>query len=864
MSKPAPPTPMMQQYFEIKEKHKDSILFYRLGDFYEMFFDDAELASKELELTLTGRDWGQPERAPMCGVPYHSCEGYIARLIKKGYKVAICEQTEDPAKAKGLVRREVIRTITPGTVTDSSMLEENSNNFIAAVCLTETAGAICFCDISTGQMVGCRQSGADFTDRVMRELGKIGPREVIFCDHAWSASELVDFASAKLSALCENEGGRFAPETADERLKKQFDWQELTPEMQERPELVRAAGALLLYLDDTLAVSLSHVRKLEIWESSGYMELDLNARRNLELTVSLTGEKKGTLLSVMDMTRTSMGGRLIKNWLEKPLMNVAAIRRRQDAVRALTEDPALTEELGSALSKVLDMERIITRVACQSAGARDLRGLLQGINELPNIRSLLMKAGGTTLPLIASELDMLEDVAAVIDAAIIPEPPLLLKEGGVIKPGYSEELDNLQDLLRGGAGRLASIEARERERTGLRTLKVGYNRVFGYYIEISRALAAQAPDEYIRKQTLANAERYITPELKDLEGEILSAGERSKALEYELFCQVRDKVSESLDRVQRTATAIASADVLRSFADVAVKYGYTCPDVNELDLIEIKDGRHPVVERVLKDGFFVPNDTYLNRNEHRVYVITGPNMAGKSTYMRQVALITILAQCGSFVPAASATIGITDRIFTRVGASDNLFSGLSTFMVEMTEVADILKNATARSLLILDEVGRGTSTFDGMSIARAVLEYIADKKTLGARTLFATHYHELCSLEGEKQGVKNYNIVVKKKDDRIVFIKKIVPGGVSESYGIDVAKLAGLPDKVIRRAKAVLTESEKARPKKQVVIKEEDQLSMDAMARAEVIEELKRISPETMSPIEAMNTLYSLCRKVQG
>lgn len=855
-------TPMMQQYCDIKKENEDSILMYRLGDFYEMFFDDAKTASKELDLTLTGRDCGQEERAPMCGVPYHSVEGYIARLVAKGYKISICEQMEDPALAKGLVKREIIRKITPGTVLESSMLDESRNNYIAAVYQNRQGAGICFCDISTGEVLTSQLPEENVAEEICNELARFSPRELLLSDMALGNQTVLQFAKERLNASVEQAGEwRFAPDAALEIMRKQFPGKPLP---MEQTLLIQVVGGLLSYLHETQKNDLSYINTFQVYQQSQYMELDYTARRNLELTASLHGgEKKGSLLWVLDKTHSAMGARLLRKWLERPLVSVPQIQRRQQAVQTLVQERMIREELEEQLSGLNDMERISSRVVYGTANGRDLRALYQVCIRLPRLRELLSGFSAPLLKKLWDELDTLEDIAQLIDRAIVEEPPFSLREGGVIREGFHEEADELRRLLGGGTSRLAEIEARERERTGIPKLKVSYNKVFGFYIEVSKSYIGQTPEDYIRKQTLTTGERYITPELKALEGEVLSASDRLTALEYQLFTQVREQIAAQVSRIQQTAQAIAAVDVLCSLAKVAQQYNYVMPEVDDSCRIQIQDGRHPVVERVLEDTLFVPNDTLLDCDDNRVYIITGPNMAGKSTFMRQTALIVLMAQCGSFVPATSASIGICDRIFTRVGASDDLFAGRSTFMVEMNEVADILKNATSRSLLILDEIGRGTSTFDGMAIARAVLEYVADKKKLGARTLFATHYHELCELEHQLPGVKNYNIVVKKRNDDIIFIKKIVRGGANDSYGIEVAKLAGLPDAVIRRAKAVLKETEARQPalpmhSETPSEEKEPQLSMNGAAKEEVLRRLRELSPDTMSPIEALGLLYQL------
>jgi len=862
-------TPMMQQYLDVKNENQDSILMYRLGDFYEMFFDDAKTVSRELDLVLTGRDCGQPERAPMCGVPYHSAEGYIARLVSKGYKVAICEQMEDPAQAKGLVRREIIRKITPGTVLESSMLEEGKNNFIGAVYQDTRGAGLCFCDISTGEVFGTQIGGSDILADIQSELGRFSPKELLLSDGAFSQDGLVTFVKDRLNAYAERAGEwRFQEETAKQAAVKQFPSQQIDDSQE---LLLRAVGGLLSYLHETQKNDLTYISTLQVYQQSQFMELDYTARRNLELTASLHGgEKKGSLLWVLDKTRTAMGARMLRQWIEKPLLSVPQIVRRQNAVETFVDDFMRRDRIEKLLMGVNDLERISSRIVYGSANGRDLRSLWQVCTRLPELRACLEGLETPLLRQLHGQLDTLEDIGELIDAAIVDEPPFSIREGGIIRPGFHEEADRLRDLLGGGNARLAAIEQKERERTGIPKLKVGYNKVFGYYIECGRVHADSIPEDYIRKQTLANCERYITPELKALEGEVLSASDRLTALEYQLFTQVRESIAAQVARLQSVSQAIASVDVLCSLAKVAQQNHYVKPQMDDSDVIDIRDGRHPVVEQVLEGELFVPNDTLLNCGDDRVYIITGPNMAGKSTFMRQVALIVIMAQIGSFVPASSANIGLCDRVFTRIGASDDLFAGRSTFMVEMNEVGDILKYATSRSLLILDEIGRGTSTFDGMSIARAVLEYVADKKKLGARTLFATHYHELCELEGLVEGVRNYNIVVKKRGDEIIFIKKIVPGGVSDSYGIEVAKLAGLPEAVIRRAKAVLADIETRQPQvlpslvERPEPQEDDgQITLGGFAEKAIIDQLKQVSPDTLSPIEALTLLYQLTKQAK-
>ena len=774
-------TPMMQQYLRMKELHPDCILFFRLGDFYEMFNEDAKLASKELELTLTSRDRGKPEaeRTPMCGVPYHSADAYIARLIAKGYKVAICEQMEDPAAAKGLVDRDIIRIVTPGTVMTASMLEEGRNNYICAVYRDSAGTGVCFCDVSTGECAVTAFDGPGWEEHLTNELGRCSPREAVLSDGAYSDGALVDFLTQRLECRCENGGeARFRPDAARSAVEKQFPGQ---ADALPCPAALQAVGGLLAYLYETQKTDLSHIASLSWYTAGQFMELDLTARRNLELTETLrTKEKKGSLLWVLDKTRTAMGRRLIRAWMERPLLSPAAISRRLGAVEDLVNDAICREETARILREITDLERLIGRIVYGTAGGRDL---------------------------------------------------------------------------------VAGVEARERERTGIKSLKVGFNKVFGYYIEVSKANYGQVPDDYIRKQTLVNCERFITQELKDLEHEILTAQDRLTALEYQLFCRLREEAAAQVGRIQRSAAAVAQADVLCSFAAVAAERRYCRPEVDLSDRIDITEGRHPVVEKMLTSAPFVPNDTHLDPEDNTVAIITGPNMAGKSTYMRQVALIVLMAQMGSFVPAKAARIGVVDRVFTRIGASDDLSAGASTFMVEMNEVAELLKNATARSLLILDEIGRGTSTYDGMAIARAVLEYCADRRRLGAKTLFATHYHELTALEGQIPGVKNYSIAAKKKGDTVLFLRKIVRGGADRSYGIEVAQLAGVPEPVLKRARKILAELEAGgapAPAAASPAPAEDQVSLLDMGAAKVADRLRQADVNVLTPIEALNLIYEL------
>ncbi len=860
-------TPMMKQYHEIKEQNKDAILFFRLGDFYEMFSDDAILASRELDLTLTTRDRAKPEdeRTPMCGVPYHSCDGYIARLIAKGYKVAICEQTEDPAAAKGLVKRDIIRVVTPGTV-DASMLEGGRSNYICAVCMDDECAGLAFCDITTGKTHATSFTGPERLSHVENELGRFSPVEAVLNDGAFQQAGLTDLLREKFNCLTQNGGeARFRLEAAAEQVERQFGKDQADRLPKSNSAALLALGGLLGYLYETQKTDLSHIRELEYYEEGRFMELDLTARRNLELTATMRDkEKRGSLLWVLDRTKTAMGGRLLRSWLERPLLSVAAINKRLTSVEALVKSAMDREELIAALTGIGDMERLIGRIVYGSAGGRDLASLRAALGKLPELKEKLSPFPAGRLGELGESLDLLEDAYALLSRAVVDEPPFSVREGGFIRDGFHPEVDRLRDILSGGKSVIADVEAREREKTGIKSLKVGYNKVFGYYIEVSKSYYDQVPDAYIRKQTLAGCERYITQELKDLEHTVLTASDRVVALEYEIFTDLRAQVSARMERIQGTAAAVAELDALCSLASAAVKNNYCRPEVDEGGVIEIHDGRHPVVERMLTGTLFVPNDTYMGEREDRVAIITGPNMAGKSTYMRQVALITLMAQVGSFVPARAARIGVVDRIFTRIGASDDLGAGQSTFMVEMTEVADILKYATSRSLLILDEIGRGTSTFDGMSIARAVLEHCADRKKLGAKTLFATHYHELTALEEAIPGVKNYSIAIRSRGEELIFLRKIIPGGADRSYGIEVAKLAGLPETVVKKARSVLRELEDGSGHTPQLLAEpkREQVSLAALGEAEVVDRLRRTQPETLTPLEAMSLLYELKQKL--
>ena len=860
-------SPMMKQYFEIKEKNKDSILFFRLGDFYEMFFDDAKLASRELDLTLTGRDCGQKERAPMCGVPFHSCESYIARLVQKGYKVAICEQTEDPAKAKGLVKRDIIRVITPGTVIESGMLDEGKNNFISSAFMANKKIGLSFCDISTGELFITEISGEDLQDQLQDQLISYNPKEILIGGEIVNFKTLPNFIKEKLSASVEMlTDDEFGYSICLDAMKKQFKENDVNS-IKDKKEMVSSVGALLSYLKVTQITGYERINTFEVYNENQYMNLDYNTRRNLELTRTMMNkEKKGSLIWLLDKTKTAMGKRLLRYWLEHPLLNIGTILNRQSAIADLVDDTVQRLEITESLIGIFDIERLMTKIVYGNANARELRSLCGAFENLPQIKNLISKFDSSLMRKLTEDIDPLEDIHQLIDTAIEEEPPFSVREGGLIKEGYNEELDAVRSDMNNSTSLLAQIELEQKEKTGIPKLKVGYNRVFGYYIEVTNSYKDKVPEEYIRKQTLTNCERYITQELKDLEGRILGAKDRSFGMEYAIFDEIRKVVANNLDRIEKTAKAIATLDVLTSLANVASDNNYTRPEVNQSNKIILKDSRHPVVEALLSGAPFVPNDVTLDNDSNRVAIITGPNMAGKSTYMRQVALIVLMAQMGSFVPASYAEIGVVDSIFTRVGASDDLASGQSTFMVEMNEVANIVKKATKNSLLILDEIGRGTSTYDGMSIARAVLEFVADKKKLGAKALFATHYHELTVMENLLDGVKNYNIAVKKRGDDITFLRRIIPGGADDSYGIEVAKLAGLPDWIIKRAKEILKELTSGKTDDKETFanisshsSEEDmQLSLLDTASNAVTDKLKSVDVNTLTPIEAMNLLYEL------
>ncbi len=852
-------TPMMKQYFEIKDQYRDFILLYRLGDFYEMFFEDAQTASRELELTLTGRDCGESEKAPMCGVPYHSCEPYIGKLIEKGYKVAICEQTEDPSKATKIVRREVTRVITPGTLIESELLADDRNNYLCTVYNDGTAVGVCFADISTAYICATSMERSAADDRLTSELSTYSPREIITNLPVKELPRSAEYIKERSDALLtDGAHSYFIPEDAEERCIRQFG--EAGTSGKPRAALI-AAGAALKYIAETQMKDISYIRTLSTYDCSEYLEMDISTRRNLELCETmLTKEKRGSLLWVLDRTETAMGARLLKKYIEHPLTNVRAINERQRAVGELMDSFMLREELRALLASVLDLERLVTKVTYGTAGGKDLRAIAETLRVLPAVKAQLCGIECGELATIRENLDTLEDIFTLIDEALVEMPPFSVREGGFIRDGYNDEVDRLRYIMANGKEWIKKVEAEEREKTGLKKLKIGYNRVFGYYIEVPRWAKDQIPENYVRKQTLSDKERYVTHELKEMESTILGASDRVSSLEYELFAGLRNTVASAETRLRASADALARLDVFISLAECATQNNYVCPEVDGGDSVDIKDGRHPVVERFVREAYFVPNDAYLNTTDNRMALITGPNMAGKSTYMRQTALIILMAQIGSFVPARSARIGVVDKLFTRVGASDDLASGQSTFMLEMKEVAYILSNATRRSFIIYDEIGRGTSTYDGMSIARAVAEYTAGRK-IGAKTMFATHYHELTSLEGKVEGVVNYNIAAKKRGETVTFLRKIVKGPTDDSYGIEVARLAGVPSEVTRRAKEVLSELEGAAPKKkpraEMLQAEPDGVySLMSSAAELVADEIKDTDINTLTPIEAMNLIF--------
>lgn len=877
-------TPMMKIYCETKEQYKDCILFYRLGDFYEMFFDDALTASRELEITLTGKSCGLDERAPMCGIPYHAVEGYLNRLVAKGYKVAICEQVEDPKTAKGIVKREVVRIVTPGTNLDTQALDETKNNYIMCIVYIADRYGVAIADISTGDYFVTELPASS---RLMDEIYKFSPSEII-CNEAFYMSGMdLDAMRDKLGiTIYSLDSWYFDDAVCKDKLLEHFKVKNFAGlGLADYDCGIISAGALLIYLFETQKNSLSNLTHITPYITGKYMLIDSSTRRNLELCETLREkQKRGSLLWVLDKTRTAMGARTLRKNVEQPLIDKSEINRRLDAVEELKNQAIAREEIREYLSPVYDLERLITKITYGSANPRDLTAFKGSLEMLPPIRYILQDLQAPLLKEIYEDLDALEDLCELVTKAIREDPPLAMKEGNIIRDGYNEEVDKLRRAKSDGKDWLAKLENDEREKTGIKNLKIKYNKVFGYYLEVTNSYKDLVPDYYTRKQTLANAERYITPELKELEDMILGAEDKLYALEYELYSEVRETIAGQVERIQQTAKAVAALDAFSSLALVAERNNYVRPKINEKGILDIKEGRHPVVERMIPNDMFIANDTYLDDKKHRISIITGPNMAGKSTYMRQTALIALMAQIGSFVPAESANICLSDRIFTRVGASDDLASGQSTFMVEMTEVANILRNATSKSLLILDEIGRGTSTFDGLSIAWAVVEYISDSKLLGAKTLFATHYHELTELEGKIDNVNNYCIAVKEKGDDIVFLRKIVKGGADKSYGIQVAKLAGVPDLVISRAKEIVEElsdeditnrvseiaAKEHTAKKKSKAKKYDEVDMaqmslfDTVKDDDVLDELKNIDVGNLTPIDALNTIYRLQNKLKN
>ncbi len=866
-------SPMMQHYLKTKEEYKDCILFYRLGDFYEMFFDDAILASRELELTLTGKECGQEERAPMCGVPFHAAETYIARLIGKGYKVAICEQMEDPKLAKGIVKREVIRVVTPGTVIESNLLDEKKNNYIMAIYKNGIYFGISICDVSTGDFKATQIKETNNFSMALDEISRYSPAEIVVNELMYATTEEIAKIRERFQIYISKQEEEKFSNNSEELLNKynivNEDGNEIK-DINDKTLCICAINGLLTYILETQKTSLDHINKITLYNNTKYMCLDINARRNLELTEKLRDKsKKGTLLWVLDKTSTSMGGRRLRRWLNDPLLDVERINKRLNAVKELKEKLILRGDITDLLKKVYDIERLVGKISYGNANGRDLISLKNSIKQLPELKRIMVSADSTLLKELYEELDTLEDIYTIIDNAIVEEPPISVKEGGLIKKGYDEEIDKLKIATTDGKNWLIQLEADEREKTGIKGLKVGFNKVFGYYIEVTKSNISLVPDRYIRKQTLTNGERYVTEELKKLENELLGAEEKVINLEYNAFCDIREKIEKQIIRIQKTADIISTLDVLNSFATIAEDMNYCMPIVDNSGIIDIKGGRHPVIEKILPSGAFVDNDTYLDKEDNRFSIITGPNMAGKSTYMRQVALISLMAQCGSFVPATYARLGVVDKIFTRIGASDDLSMGQSTFMVEMMEVATILKEATPNSLVILDEIGRGTSTYDGLSIAWAVAEYMSDKEKCGAKTLFATHYHELIGLEEKIQGVKNYSIAVKERGEDIIFLRKIVSGGTDESYGVHVAKLAGVPQVVTKRSneilktlerKSILGNQKQEKENKKVAT---GQLDMYNYKLAEIAHELDKVDLNNLTPIDALNTLVKIKEKMK-
>ena len=867
-------SPMMQRYLETKEQYKDCILFYRLGDFYEMFFDDAIIAARELEITLTGKDCGQEERAPMAGVPHHAAEMYISRLIAKGYKVAICEQLEDPKTAKGIVKRGVIKVVTPGTIIDSNMLEERKNNYIMSIYKTGIYFGISICDISTGEFYSAEIKDQQNFPLLLDELARYNPSELVINSMMAECQEEMSKIRERFDCYITRFQDKFFDNKID-TLNLRFNIVDTSNKkienLKEKTLSIPPINALLAYIEQTQMTTLDHLNKITIYQISKYMSLDINARRNLEITEKMRDKsKKGTLLWVLDKTSTSMGGRMLRRWLNDPLIDTLEINNRLNAVKTLKDDMILRGDITESLKKVYDIERLAGKMAYGNANARDMITLKNSLEKLPKLKQTLANIKESImLEEIYQNIDELKDIHDLIEKAIVDDPPMTIKDGGIIKIGYNEEIDKLKTATTEGKNWIVNLEAEEREKTGIKNLKVGFNKVFGYFIEVTKSYLSQVPERYVRKQTLTNAERYITEDLKNLENQILGAEEKVVNLEYNAFIEIREQIAKNIKRLQTTAMAVSELDVLTSFAQIAEDLNYCMPQVDNSGIIDIKSGRHPVIEKMLGAGAFIDNDTYLDKEENRLSIITGPNMAGKSTYMRQVALITLMAQVGSFVPAAEAHIGVVDKIFTRVGASDDLSMGQSTFMVEMMEVATILKEATSNSLVILDEIGRGTSTYDGLSIAWAVAEYIADKEKCGAKTLFATHYHELTELENQSEGIKNYSIAVKEKGEDIIFLRKIVRGGTDESYGIHVARLAGVPKAVTQKANEFLRNIEKKniltgkKAEKQDKKKVEGQFDMYNYKLAEIAHELDKVNLNELTPIDALNTLVKIKEKMK-
>lgn len=894
-------TPMMRQYLEIKDKCKDSILFFRLGDFYEMFFEDAELVSKELELTLTGRDCGLENRAPMCGVPFHAAETYISRLVSKGYKVAICEQVEDPATAKGIVKRDIIKIVTPGTYTESSFLEENKNNFLMGLYISENLSSVCFCDISTGEFY-CSDFNYDI-NIIIDEISKFNPKELVISNMV--SEEILKEIRERFEVSISRFDEKFFS-TEEERLQNQF---KNYTELQFSESLIRGCNGLLNYIIETQKVTLSNIDTIEIYNIFDYLVIDGNSRRNLEITESLRDKtKRGSLLSVLDKTSTAMGGRRLRKWIEQPLVDKKEIELRQNSIEELIKNISLQEDLDEALNDIYDIERLVGKISSKSINAKELLALKNSIEKIPRIKDLLSNFSEDLLIYIEKNLDDLNDIYELLHSSISESPAISIKEGNIIKEGYNEEIDELRNSKKCGKQWIANLESNEKKATGIKSLKIGYNKVFGYFIEVTKSNLSLIPEgRYIRKQTLSNAERFITPELKEMEDKILGAEDKLISLEYEVFATIREEVEKHVDRMKTSAKLISELDSLCSLCKVARDNNYIKPSINTKGILKIEDGRHPVVEKMLPINSFVGNDTLLDGKDNQMLLITGPNMAGKSTYMRQVALITLMAQIGSFIPAKSADISVCDKIFTRIGASDDLAGGKSTFMVEMWEVSNILKNATNKSLILLDEVGRGTSTYDGLSIAWAVIEYICESSSIKCKTLFATHYHELTKLENKIKGVKNYSIAVKKVDNNIIFLRKIIPGGADESYGIEVAKLAGIPNKVIDRAREILSHLEDnnnnkdittiynenntiiaekkdlqeeitnnevavdnvsvekaVKKENKVEVLEEIQLGFEDIQSMNLMKEIKNIDILNMTPMEGFNKLYELIKKAKS